>query len=79
MPGSFKAEAAQSKHYATGMRTVLFDMGVEKMDSEPGTFSFISDAVKRNETNGNLPEVSLAIRNTSSVAYNAGSETVRFR
>ena len=31
MPGSFKAEAAQSKHYATGMRTVLFDMGVEKM------------------------------------------------
>ncbi|KAN0078124.1 Cytochrome P450 [Tylopilus felleus] len=69
MPGSFKAEAARSSHYATGLRTVLFDVGVERMGSEPGTSSFISDAVRRNERNGNLPEVSLAIQLTSSVAY----------
>lgn len=29
----------------------------------------ISGAVKKNEDNGNLPEVTLAIRNTSSAAY----------
>ena len=85
MPGSLKAEAAQSNHYATGLRTVLFEMGVERMvpifffqshsflkfqkGSEHGTSSFISDAVRRNERNGNLPEVSLAIRLASSFAY----------
>ena len=29
----------------------------------------ISGAVRRNEINGDLPEVTLAIRNTSAVAY----------
>lgn len=29
----------------------------------------ISDAVRKNESNGDLPEVTLALRNTSSVAY----------
>ena len=37
--------------------------------SGTGTPSMISDAVRRNEINGNLPEVTLAIRNTSAVAY----------
>ncbi|KAN0091298.1 Cytochrome P450 [Tylopilus felleus] len=69
MPGSLKAEAALSKHYATAFRTVLFGMGVEQMASEPATPSLISDAIRRNERNGNLPEVTLAIRHTSSVAY----------
>ena len=31
MPGSFKAEAALAKHYATGFRTVLFGMALERM------------------------------------------------
>lgn len=34
-----------------------------------GIPSMISDAVKKNESNGNLPEVTLAIRATSSAAY----------
>lgn len=37
--------------------------------SEIDARSMISDAVRKNENNGNLPEVTLAIRNTSSVAY----------
>jgi len=75
MPGSFKAEAAEAKCYATGFRKVLFGMAIERMGSGTGVPSMISDAVRRNEVNGNLPEVTLAIRNTSSVAYGAASET----
>ncbi|KAF8557651.1 cytochrome P450 [Imleria badia] len=75
MPGSFKAEAAHSERYATGFRKVLFGMALELMASGTGTPSMISDAVRRNEINGNLPEVALAIRNTSSAAYGAASET----
>ncbi|KAI9571164.1 cytochrome P450 [Boletus coccyginus] len=75
IPGSFKAEAAQSKHYATGFRKVLFGMGLEQMASGTGTPSMISNAVRRNEEDGNSPEVTLAIRNTSAVAYGAASET----
>ncbi|KAF8552838.1 cytochrome P450 [Imleria badia] len=71
MPGSFKAEAALANHYATGFRKVLFGMALELMASGIGTPSMISDAVRRNEINGNLPEVTLAIRNTSAVAYGA--------
>ncbi|KAG9316767.1 cytochrome P450 [Chiua virens] len=75
MPGSFKTEATEAKGYATGFRTILFKMGLERMTSAPDVPSMISDAVRRNERNGNLPEVTLAIRNTSAVAYGAASET----
>jgi len=75
MPGSFKAEAAEAKKYATGFRKFLFGMALDLIASGTGTPSMISDAVEKNERNGNLPEVTLAIRNTSSVAYGAGSDT----
>ncbi|KAG6375513.1 cytochrome P450 [Boletus reticuloceps] len=69
MPGSFKAEAALAMYYATGFRKVLFGMALERIATGVGTPSMISDAVKKNEINGNLSEVTLAIRNTSAVAY----------
>ncbi|KAH0828014.1 cytochrome P450 [Lanmaoa asiatica] len=69
VPGSFKAEAEEAKLYATGFRKFLFGMALEQVASGTDTPSMISGAVRRNESNGNLPEVTLAIRNTSSVAF----------
>ncbi|KAH0826242.1 cytochrome P450 [Lanmaoa asiatica] len=79
IPGSFKAEAAEAKYYADGFRKVLFGMALEKMTSGTDTPSMVSDAIRRNESNGNLPEVTDVIQSTSSAAYGAASETVRSR
>ncbi|KAG8214074.1 cytochrome P450 [Butyriboletus roseoflavus] len=78
IPGSFKAEAAEAKYYADGFRKVLFGMVLARMTSGTDTPSMISDAVRRNEGDGNRPEVTDAIENTSSVAYGAASETTAF-
>ncbi|KAF9227185.1 cytochrome P450 [Gyrodon lividus] len=78
MPGSFKAEAAQAKQYADDFRRIPFRMVKEKMASGTDTPSMVSNAIRNNESKGNLPEVTDAIINTSPVAYGAASDTTAF-
>ncbi|KIJ18569.1 hypothetical protein PAXINDRAFT_167162 [Paxillus involutus ATCC 200175] len=78
MPGSFKAEAAESKQYADDFRAIPYKMVKEEMASGTDKPSMMSDAIRRNESKGNLPEVTDAIRKACSVAYGAASDTTAF-
>ncbi|KIK93828.1 hypothetical protein PAXRUDRAFT_828579 [Paxillus rubicundulus Ve08.2h10] len=78
MPGSFKAEAAEAKQYADDFRAIPYQMVKEKIASGTDAPSMMGNAIKHNETKGNSPEVTDAIKNTSSAAYGAGSDTTAF-
>ncbi|KAF9241875.1 cytochrome P450 [Melanogaster broomeanus] len=78
MPGSFKAEASVSKRYADEFREAPFDMVKKKMAAGTDIPCVMTDAIRRNESDGNLPEVTDAIISIAPVTYGTAAETTAF-